>query len=188
MEVYNPEKKAKEVYKVDVHEADGDLLVATFTNQATGEKFEVNNTKATSNFAFVVPIGIVVGEALVSYLVAASLGIVVAGVVYVAASKVAAKLRKEKRYEHYAPSLNKSKTNLYIGPALTYKQAMTRLKKGDVWSISRSLARKVAQGAGGGRIPKGPEIHNKDSNGKLKSGTYYYHYHIYNRTGGHSFY
>lgn len=188
LEVESTEKSQPEVYQVDIHEADGDLLVATFTDKATGKKYEVDNTKAKSNFAFVIPIGIVIGEALVAHLLAASLAIVVAGVTYVAATEIASKLRKEKRYEHYAATLNKAKTGMYIGPSLTYKQAKSKLKKGDVWSISKSLARKVAQGAGGNRIPIGPEIHNKDKNGKVKSGKYYYHYHTYNRAGGHSFY
>ena len=188
LEVKNEDKSKPEVYQVDIHEAEGDLLVATFTDKATGKKYKVDNTKAKSNFAFVIPIGIVIGEAVVAHLLAASLAIVVAGVTYVAATEVASKLRKNKRYDHYAASLNKSKTAMYIGPSLTYKQAKSKLKKGDVWSISKSLAKKVAQGAGGNRNPIGPEIHNKDKNGKLKSGKYYYHYHTYNRAGGHSFY
>lgn len=77
---------------------------------------------------------------------------------------------------------------------MTHNQAVSRLKGGnDTWSISERYAYKVACSAGNGRTPastnkKGGENHGYDSKtGKQKPG-YYWHYHMYNRKGGHSFY
>ncbi|QHQ81831.1 SAR2788 family putative toxin [Bacillus subtilis] len=180
-------KDIEKKYEVDIEEADGDDIVATFKDLDTNQVYDVNTKEAQASFAFLVPIAVVVGGALVEHLVAASLAIVIAGVTYTVATKVRSKLKKKKKYYYYAATLNKNKTNMYIGPALSKKQAVSRLRKGDVWSVSKSKAKNVAQTAGGGRKPVGPEIHNK-KDGKIKKGTYYYHYHTYNRKGGHSFY
>lgn len=52
----------------------------------------------------------------------------------------------------------------------------------DVWSTSKNNAQKIARLAGNGKTPIGPEKHGNGKPG------YYSHYHIYNRSGGHSFY
>jgi hypothetical protein len=55
----------------------------------------VNSNEAHASMAFLVPIGVVIGEALLSHLIAASAAIVIAGVTYTVASKVASTLRKK---------------------------------------------------------------------------------------------
>ncbi len=82
-----------------------------------------------------------------------------------------------------------TKGDLYIGNSLTKAQAVARLKSSDsknnnVWSKSYSLAAAIAREAGGNRTPIGPE---RDK-GKSSAEGYYFHFHLYNRTGGHSFY
>lgn len=121
-----------------------------------------------------------IGEALLSHLIAASAAVVIAGVTYTVASKVASKLRN-KSYDHYAAVIRKG--DVYIGNPISYSAAVARMKSGgDVWSKSYSLAAKVARGAGNGRTPVGPERHGNGKPG------YYWHFHTYNRSGGHSFY
>jgi len=76
--------------------------------------------------------------------------------------------------------------DLWIGNALSLTQAAERLitfdpYNRDVWSVSETKAKLVAQVAGGGITPVGPEI-------SIGLGIYYLHYHVYNRVGGHSFY
>ncbi len=57
-------------------------------------------------------------------------------------------------------------------------------KNNNVWSKTYALAATVAKDAGNGRTPIGPE---RDK-GKTSAEGYYFHFHIHNRTGGHSFY
>ena len=52
----------------------------------------------------------------------------------------------------------------------------------NVWSKSSDLAMSVAKTAGGGNTPIGPEIHFKPGE------VMYYHYHTYDRSGGHSYF
>ncbi|MBB6282756.1 hypothetical protein HNR34_001084 [Geobacillus subterraneus] len=71
----------------------------------------VNSNKAHASMAFLAPIGVVIGEALLSHLIAASAAVVIAGVTYIVATKVASKLRN-KCYDHYATVIRKG--DVYI--------------------------------------------------------------------------
>jgi hypothetical protein len=167
-------------YAVELKEASEDKIVAVFKDTETNEEFVVNSNEAHASMAFLAPIGVVIGEALLSHLIAASAAVVIAGVTYTVASKVASKLRN-KSYDHYAAVIRKG--DVYIGNPISYSAAVARMKSGgDVWSKSYSLAAKVARGAGNGRTPVGPERHGNGKPG------YYWHFHTYNRSGGHSFY
>lgn len=75
---------------------------------------------------------------------------------------------------------------MFIGNNISLSTAASSLKSGgDVWSKSGDLAAKVAKEAGAGRAPIAMENHWDIG---LKKHRYYNHYHIYNRTGGHSFF
>lgn len=172
-------------YKVDVQQATENGIIATFTDTNTGEKYEINTNELHASFAFLIPIAIVVGEALLEHLIAMGLAAVIAGVTYTAASSIADKLRK-KQYDHYPAYINRKKDIVMIGnQPLTLEEAASRLKGkdpyNDVWSTDSVKAFKVAAKAGNGKLP----IH--DDPHECKDG-YLPHWHIYNRSGGHSFY
>ncbi len=150
------------------------------------EKYDIQDIDVNVNSRFALGLPAILGSALISALVAASTTVVIAGVTYVLATKVAAKLRR-KEPKHYQAAIRYSKklkrNELFIGDSLGEKGASGRLKAGnDVWSISKSGAEKIARLAGGNRKPVGAEKHGGGKPG------YYWHYHTYNRQGGHSFF
>lgn len=179
----NKSGKNNRDYKIDVKTATDEKIEATFIDIETGEEYSINTDELQASFAFLLPLGVVIGETLLAHLVAAGLAITIAGVTYAAATEVIEKLNKEK-HNHYAAKL---KSNvLYIGNNVSLSTAASLLKSGeDVWSKSGDLAAKVAREAGGGR-PAVPSENHWDKG--LKKHRYYNHYHIYNRSGGHSFY
>ncbi|ANB59071.1 hypothetical protein GFC29_3150 [Anoxybacillus sp. B7M1] len=171
-------------YKVDVENATEDGIVATFTDMGTGEKYELNTNELHASFAFLIPIGVIIGEALLEHLIAIGLAAVIAGVTYTVASSVSETLRK-KQYDHYPAYIDKKKDRVMIGnKPLTLDEAASRLKGAppynDVWSTDSVKAFKVAAKAGNGK----PPIHDSAHGGE----GYLPHWHIYNRSGGHSFY
>jgi hypothetical protein len=58
----------------------------------------------------------------------------------------------------------------------------------DVKAQNQEQAEKIATDAGGGKKPVGPEIHDKDGQGRPREGEYLPHYHPYGRKGGHIFF
>lgn len=121
------------------------------------------------------------------------------GEYYYPASKVGSKLKKMEYYDHFAAYLvknGKSTDDVYIRldkPISTDTAADRLVDYKDVWSVSENKAENVAkEKTADGKDPKGPDIHNKDKNGKIKPGHYYRHYHYVdkegNQQGGHSFY
>lgn len=168
----------KKEYKVDIEEATEDNFKAVFTDIKTNEKFHVNSNEAHASIVFLLPIAGIIGQGLVSHLIAIGAAIVIAGSTYVAVSKVASQL-KRKQPEHYAATIRRG--DLYVGGSLSYSSAVSRLKGGsDIWSKNSNLAFKVAQGAGKGKRPTNYERHGQQG--------YYWHYHTWNRSGGHSFF
>lgn len=176
-------KKSERNYRIDIETATSEKIEAVFIDSETGEEYVINTDKLQASLAFLVPLGVVIGEALLAHLVAAGLAITIAGVTYVVASEIVDKLKKEK-HNHYAAKLKNNV--LYIADNISLAKATSLLKSGgDVWSKTSELAAKVAKEAGGGRAPIPSENHwNKGS----KKDLFYSHYHIYNRSGGHSFY
>ncbi|WP_044892886.1 SAR2788 family putative toxin [Bacillus alveayuensis] len=169
-------------YNVEITEATEDVLIATFTDLETNEKYFVDTTQTEASIAFLVPIGVVLGGSLVSHLIAISAATVIAGVTYYAATKVVSTL-KRKDPKHYIAKLYNGK--LYIGNSVSQSTAASHLRAGgDIWSRSSSLAWTIADKAGY-YAPTKAEKHGTGSN-------YFWHYHArdaYNkRIGGHSFY
>ncbi|MGJ7034601.1 SAR2788 family putative toxin [Anoxybacillus eryuanensis] len=171
-------------YKVDVQQATEYGIVATFTDMNTGEKYEINTNELHASFAFLIPIAVVVGEALLEHLIALGLAFVIAGVTYTLASEIVPTLRN-KNYDHYAAYL-KTKEGVYIGNPISLSEAISRLNGKDfetnnVWSKTSGLAKKVAKEAGGGREPVFDSPHGSYPK-------FLPHFHKWNRSGGHSFY
>ena len=171
-------------YKVDVQQATEHGIVATFTDMNTGEKYEINTNELHASFAFLIPIAVVVGEALLEHLIAMGLAFVIAGVTYTLASEIVPTLRN-KNYDHYAAYL-KTKEGVYIGNPISLSEAISRLNGKDfetnnVWSKTSGLAKKVAKEAGGGREPVFDSPHGSYPK-------FLPHFHKWNRSGGHSFY
>lgn len=174
----------EKVYKVDVETATSEKIVATFTDSETGEEYFVNTDQLQASIAFLVPIGVIIGEALLAHLVSAGLAIIIGGVTYAAATEVIKDLQKKKEYDHYVAKLDNNA--LFIGNNISLSTAASHLiSGGDVWSRTGDLAAKVAREAGGGKPPVPSENH---MNTGSKKNLYYHHYHANGRKGGHSFY
>lgn len=138
-----------------------------------------------SRATIVKPIESILGSKLINGLVAISVAITYQGSKYVLMTKIAENLKKEK-YDHYEAILRYNSKfqgyDLYLGPALDINSAAGRLKLGkDMWSVSKSKAEQLARLAGNGKTPILDRPHQN------KPG-YYWHYHRYDRLGGHSFY
>lgn len=178
--------KKERNYKVIINDIKNDSVVATFIDTETNEVYHIDQTKKEPSFAFLVPIGVVIGEWLLAQLIAAATAVTIGGIVYTVATEVAETLKKEK-YNHYAAKIMQGK--IWLGPALSLDQAVSRfigfdIYNRDVWSTKFNYAWQVAYEAGGKKTPVGPET----SNGSDDEGIYWPHYHTWNRVGGHSFY
>lgn len=176
----------KKDYIVNADAVTKEKIEATFIDVETGEDYYMNSDEFRASVAWLVPLGVILGEILLSHLAAAGLAVIISGITYTAVKEVASKLKK-KDYNHYMAILTKG--DLYIGNALTKEQAVERLKSSDdknnnVWSVNYFWASVIAREAGNDTKPVGPE---RDY-GKTSADGYYMHFHLYNRSGGHSFY
>lgn len=176
------------VYEVLIHSINDDgEMNATFTNLETNESFLVEQDKLQASF--VIPIGVIIGEALLGYLLSIGAALVVAYETISVITEVRDILKKDQRYHHYTARILGG--NLYVGNAIDLSEAAARIvnpiftvNTKNVWSTSAPLADAVARLAGGGNTPKGPEV----TCDQLPGNFYYAHYHTYNRDGGHSFF
>lgn len=168
-------------YKVDLITNEQDETTAfKFINEETGETYiKEYQEDLKASFAPAIPIGISIGSALITHLIAAGTAITLGGATLVLFTKA----KRSKQFEHFKATISNGK--LYIGNGVNYTSAVNWSKKGkgyDTWSTSKSAAKKVATGVRNGLKPVGPEI---DSN---KSGKFY-HYHPYDRSPSvHAFY
>ena len=93
---------------------------------------------------------------------------------------IRAKVRKNSKTRYW--SANLSSDHVDIGRALTYKEALNMVKSGkSVFTVTQSEAKSLAKAAYNNQKPVGPEIHNKNSQGEVKKGYFYRHYHVYMR-------
>lgn len=126
------------------------------------------------------PLAVILGQALINFLIATTITVVIAGVTYILHSAVVNDLNRQRQFRHFRAMIIVG--NLGIGNGLTPAQAGTRTSQGhDVWSVSRADARLVA----GGASAIGPE--NGVRNGWWFN-TYFSHFHRFNRNGSHSFF
>ena len=76
-----------------------------------------------------------------------------------------------------------------IGRGLTFNQAVNNVKKGKhVFAVTKLEAESVARVAGGKTGRNNKPLPNEIDRGKENIKGYYYHFHTYNRKGGHAFY
>lgn len=138
-----------------------------------------------SNARFSVSIGVVIGSALLDALIAATATVLIAGITYTLITEVVSTLKNNRDYTHYKAAIRYSpklkRYDLFVGNAISFTKAVSRLKGGnDVWSKTAAAAGNVARTAGNGN-----EAIRDNPHGGVG---YYPHYHIYDRSGGHSFY
>lgn len=177
-------------YNVEINDVKNDKEIdATFTNIETGESVDTLHTttgEVTPQLVFLVPLGVIIGEALLASLIATAVAIEFGGIAYATISAVKDRVKNDK-YDHYAAKIVQG--NVWIGPSLSLAQATARLggintQENNVWSKNSTFASAVARAAGGGRKPLGPELQVEQKEGIF----YYVHYHTWNRVGGHSFF
>ena len=76
-----------------------------------------------------------------------------------------------------------------LGSAITFNQAVRRVKNGDsVFTVMWYEAKEVAIAAGGESGSNNKNLLPEIDKGKENEKGYYYHYHTYNRKGGHVYY
>ncbi|RAW10178.1 hypothetical protein DC345_29375 [Paenibacillus taichungensis] len=174
-------------YDVVIHEVNslGDIN-ATFTDLETNESYSIEQDKLQASFA--IPIGIVIGETLLAWLVGIGATLIVATETWVTVNEIRETLR-QKKYEHYEAQIMGGK--LYVGHSIDLAGAAQRLVNpmftkahANVWSVNSAAAARVARVAGGGATPVGPELNITQVPGFF----YYAHYHTASRIGGHSFF
>lgn len=74
-------------YAVEIEDAYGDKIKAVFIDLDTDKKYYFDNNVAEASFAFLIPIGVEIGEVLLSHLLAASLAVTISGATYIAYSE-----------------------------------------------------------------------------------------------------
>ena len=200
---YKTNEKSKKgnndkAYVIEIEEATSEGVIAEFTDTDEGTTYEYNSVEASASWAFLIPVGIAIGGALIEQLIALGLAIVIGGVAYIAYEEFT---DRRKDYSHYAVHLD---GKLFFSNGLTQAKAISRAKSGyDTWSTTKANAQTIAKGASPLGKAIGPEI-DKGRNGLPKPG-YFNHYHIalkleqgeytrligsdkYNKTGVHVFY
>ncbi len=157
---------------------------------------EIQTGEIETCFFFSFAASLLIAKVTAALIVAAKTAIVVCGVVAVAGitysaisltkakiqerTRLAEKEAHKKNPKYYYPATRKEGKLLIAANPLTLIQASKEIVKGiDFWSPTKITAKALVVRASGNYI--GPEV---DSN---KPG-YYYHFHLANRIGGHSFY
>ncbi|WP_394514284.1 SAR2788 family putative toxin [Priestia aryabhattai] len=155
-------------YNVSINNASEDGIDAKFIDTDSGESYKVDTNELQASFIwFAIPIGVAIGEALLSHLISIGLATVISGVTYLAISEF---MKRPKSYNHYMAYIDK-KGKFWVGNGISKAKAISRLKsKQNTWSTSKSNAQTVAKGASPISKAVGPEI-DKYGSGKL------YHYH-----------
>ncbi|WP_145322925.1 hypothetical protein [Paenibacillus xylanexedens] len=164
----------------------------TYEDEETGQKSTISNNDSVIQPMMVIlaPLVQIVGAKLIESLLLIAAVIIINHIEFARTDEIAMNLRNKREYDHYYAKIMQG--DVWIGPSISLSNAALRLKSfngdstitgNDVWSTTLSGAAKVAERAGGGKEAVGPEIHG----GGLGFG-YYYHFHTWNRVGGHSFF
>ncbi|MEW4371824.1 hypothetical protein [Paenibacillus kandeliae] len=177
-------------YQVVINEiGNNNEIDATFTDLTTKQEISTvhNSTgEVTPQVVFLVPLGVVVGEALLAALLASAIAVTIGGIVWTTVGSIKEKIRNQ-QYDHYMAKVMQG--DVYIGNPISLTQASNRLAgisplDNNVWSKNSASAKQVARLAGGGIEPIGPELQVEQQPNIF----YYVHYHTWNRAGGHSFF
>lgn len=188
-EVIDNKIDKKQEYLSEIYDNSTNDMKVKMTDTGTKETQIVSSNEVHDNIPFAIPLVIYGAEVILA--LAASAVIVYKGIELVRLGKVAAQIinTKNRKYNHYKAKLKDGKVYIYRKSAgISYAAAVRRGKYNkefkDVWSVSRSYAKKVAQGVN----PKGSPINETNLSIKNKN-EQYHHYHPYKRTPAmHSFY
>ena len=86
-------------------------------------------------------------------------------------------------------SANVKRGYVDIGRPLTYNQAVRYVASGrSVFAVTRYEAKSVARAAGGSGGQNNTPLYPEIDSGRVNAPGYYYHFHTYNRNGGHVYY
>ncbi|MBY0206393.1 MULTISPECIES: hypothetical protein [Paenibacillus] len=193
MSIESTDSKQVEHYEVTIDDYSTENgVTVTYEDQKTGQTATISkdDTIIRPMVVILAPLVQIVGAKLIEALLLIAAVVMINNIEFAKTDEIAMNLRNKREYDHYYAKIMQG--DVWIGPAISLSTAVNRLKSfngdsdvtgRDVWSTTLSGAAKVAQRAGGGKEPVGPEI----SKPGLGFG-YYYHYHIWDRSGGHSFF
>ena len=101
--------------------------------------------------------------------------------------KVRSIVKKESKIRYWTATVRQGYVD--IGRPLTYSQAVKEVTKGNsVFTVTWYEAKAVALAAGGRTGANNKNLYPEIDKGKENTPGYYWHYHTYNRKGGHVYY
>ncbi len=108
-------------------------------------------------------------------------------VVSKADSKIRRTVKKDSKTRYWTATVRSNYVD--IGRALTYSQAVKEVIAGrSVFTVTWYEAKAVALAAGGSTGKNNKSLYPEIDKGKENIKGYYWHYHTYNRKGGHVYY
>lgn len=113
-----------EKYSVNVEDADPVAGVVSGISFSSEGQAKSDDTMSP-NFAFLIPLGIPIAEALVQALLALALAYVIGGVAWIVISEAAAAIKSQNTYQYYAAEIRYDQ--LLVGPAIPIAQARLEL-------------------------------------------------------------
>lgn len=165
-------------FAVAIETSTPERSVFTLTNPATGQTYRHDSAVSHESIAFVIPIAFAaVSLSTALYYLAIGAAIVIAGVLALEAAKAVSKIIEDnnrrsssKKRDYYVAV--RSGAKVFLSPAgLTKAQALARGRTGgDVWALSRDLAKGLAKDLNPSGVPVGPEKHGSG---------YLWHFHPY---------
>lgn len=154
------------------------------TNLVTNEEKEIHPSDGVASAAWAIPVGIYITQHVASQLLLIGFAVIVGGLIGFALTIISVNPRYRKYYDHYRV-VRAGKVGLTVLNGMNLNTATNYMKAGgDVWSTSQPLAWKIAYYAG---KPKGGRLQQPTKVERHGSGNFW-HYHTWNRAGGHSFY
>lgn len=150
------DQSLSEKYRVLVDEADpteGEVSAFSLVS-ADGKEYNISNNSIQPRAAFLIPIGIALGEALIQALLLAAGAIIIGGVAYVVAEEAAAVAKKQKTYKYFDAVLRNNK--VFVGNGISTNAAKGVMKLNSktvgVFATSASYARGLCSSLGGYRF------------------------------------
>ncbi|MGO5078325.1 hypothetical protein ACTQ3J_11045 [Oscillospiraceae bacterium LCP25S3_E3] len=162
----------EEIYDVDVENLDEDGIEAEIISEDTEDVTRISDDMVEVQAAVVAAGGTAIAIALLKAILAVTAAIIIAGVVYYAASSVISRLKRDQPQVHYYKAYLQTGDNVYVGPKLNSKSAAASvLKAGNsVFAISSGYAYDACKSASPISTVSSKQKHSGD-------GKNYYHYH-----------
>jgi ribosomal protein L25 (general stress protein Ctc) len=163
-----------EIYSIEVEDTTDDCIVADVIPETDhSDIVHIDETMVEAQASLIIGTGLgAIALALLKALLAVAASIVVAGVIYYAASSVAHRLKRDQPQVHYYMAYLNYGDNVYIGPKLNSKSAAAaRLKSGlNVFAISSGYAYDACKSASPINLVSSQQKHSG-------AGKNYWHYH-----------